>query len=235
MVYDGKAIARAGQLFETRGKSFVTNRIIPWIYGQVVVCISDGKIITRGPLRLSRAHARLPAAESGSAISRAPIREKGKNALVWQRRFGRVTGENASPPRAPARLAMPPAGCKFASCGASLCGCARASVLARPSPVASRCGRQRAPVGCNACRRRRRPAQPSRLLRAAHAMLVSAVVVVASAGLAVEACFSPPAIVQALRLRRKGAEQSERERVRETQHRMGKGEDSDAGGHVVAA
>lgn len=48
-VFDGKAIARAGQRFETRAKSFVTNRVIQWIYRQVGVCISDGKIIIGGP------------------------------------------------------------------------------------------------------------------------------------------------------------------------------------------
>lgn len=35
VVYGGKATARAGQLFEARANSFVTNRTILWVFGQV--------------------------------------------------------------------------------------------------------------------------------------------------------------------------------------------------------
>lgn len=53
MVYDGKTNARGGQLFETRAKSFVTKSTTSWLHGQVVVRISDGKTMTRGPTTLS--------------------------------------------------------------------------------------------------------------------------------------------------------------------------------------
>lgn len=51
--YGGKALGRAGRLFEMRAKASVTNRATPGLHGQVVVRITDGKIITRGPITLS--------------------------------------------------------------------------------------------------------------------------------------------------------------------------------------
>lgn len=61
MVCGGNATVMAGQLFEARSKSFMTNRMIAWIYGQVVARISDGKIISRGTMTLSM-HAALQTA-----------------------------------------------------------------------------------------------------------------------------------------------------------------------------
>lgn len=46
-------ITRAGQLFEVCAMPFVTSGTTPWMYGQVLVRVSDGNIINCGPMTLS--------------------------------------------------------------------------------------------------------------------------------------------------------------------------------------